>query len=63
MNDGNLDQCTAIADKTGERCRNPTRFGSAYCIVHLDVGEYFNAGVARRRPLSTADDKLVYRLT
>ena len=43
MSDDNPDQCTATAGKTGERCRNPTRFGSPYCIVHLDVGEYFNS--------------------
>ena len=43
MSNDNLDQCTAIADKTGERCRRTVKFGSPYCIVHLDVGEYFNS--------------------
>ena len=55
MSNDNPDQCTAIAGKTGERCRNPTRFGSEYCMVHLDVVEYFNAGAR--------DDSVDSRLT
>ena len=43
MSNDNPDQCTATAGKTGERCRRTVKFGSPYCIVHLDVGEYFNA--------------------
>ena len=55
MSDANLDQCTANADKTGERCRRTIKFGSPYCIVHLDVGEYFNA--------DARDDSVDSRLT